>query len=693
MQIDVTTLPDSCVISPKQNQAGVADSLDSDFDPASGLSGVVSIDPTIDSLKNNSTIDAALFTPLGSIGDFVWKDLNDNGRQDAGEPGVNNVKVILWSAVGGLPSAKLDSTLTAGNGAYSFAGLLAGDYVVQIDVTTLPDSCVISSKQNAAGVPDSLDSDFSAAGLSGVVSIDPTIDNLKNNSTIDAALFSPKGSIGSIVFKDLNDNGRQDAGEPGVDGVKVVLYSAVGGTPSTKLDSVSTSGGGFYSFAGLSKGSYIVGIDLSTLPDSCVLSPKQNQAGVPDSLDSDFSTIGFSDPIDLDPEQGGLAQNNPTINAGLISPKGSIGDYVWKDANKNGKQDPGETGVNGVDVILWASDINGTPLTPLDTMTTSGVGPQMGKYLFTNLPAGDYVVQFVKSTLPANCDSFTSRDTTGVAGINDVNDSDADTATGITARITLAPVLLGPGSTPQDSLNTNNLTVDAGLLPKIIPNPLFDLTLSKAIDKKLAMLGDTITYTITVFNEGEGTVHGIEVTDSLNAGVQFVSGVATIGNYSSATKLWTLDSLEVNNTATLTIKVKVTAQGVWFNQAEITKMTEPDKDSEPGNGTEGEDDIDRECFTVPILVCRGQGQGVQLSVPAQYTGVVWFRQVQGGQPEQVATGNTYVATETELGSYEYTFTSSSGTCPADGCCPILVVVEDCCPAEVCVPFTVTKRKK
>ncbi len=33
------------------------------------------------------------------------------------------MKVILWKAVGGVPTAKLDSTVTAGNGAYLFTNL------------------------------------------------------------------------------------------------------------------------------------------------------------------------------------------------------------------------------------------------------------------------------------------------------------------------------------------------------------------------------------------------------------------------------------------------------------------------------------------------------------------------------------------------------------------------------------------
>ncbi len=108
----------------------------------------------MDLVRNNNTIDAGLFSPKGTIGDFVWKDLNDNGQQNAGEPGVNGVKVILWKAVGGVPVTKLDSTVTAGNGAYLFSGLKKDTYIVQIVLSTLPDSCLISLKPNVGSDAD-----------------------------------------------------------------------------------------------------------------------------------------------------------------------------------------------------------------------------------------------------------------------------------------------------------------------------------------------------------------------------------------------------------------------------------------------------------------------------------------------------------------------------------------------------------
>jgi hypothetical protein len=56
----------------------------------------------------------------GTIGDLVWSDSNENGRQDAGEPGVAGVNVTLSLVPGGTFFA---STTTSSNGTYSFTGL------------------------------------------------------------------------------------------------------------------------------------------------------------------------------------------------------------------------------------------------------------------------------------------------------------------------------------------------------------------------------------------------------------------------------------------------------------------------------------------------------------------------------------------------------------------------------------------
>ena len=69
-----------------------------------------------------SVVDSA------TLGDRVWADLNRNGLQDAGEAGVGDVVVKLLDAEGAL----IAFALTDSAGVYTFSGLPAGTYAIEV---------------------------------------------------------------------------------------------------------------------------------------------------------------------------------------------------------------------------------------------------------------------------------------------------------------------------------------------------------------------------------------------------------------------------------------------------------------------------------------------------------------------------------------------------------------------------------
>ena len=74
----------------------------------------------------------------GSVSGFVWDDLNTNGIQDAGEPGIPNQVVTLAGPVNA-------TTTTDANGAYLFSNLPAGNYTITVELldgTPLPSMTV-----------------------------------------------------------------------------------------------------------------------------------------------------------------------------------------------------------------------------------------------------------------------------------------------------------------------------------------------------------------------------------------------------------------------------------------------------------------------------------------------------------------------------------------------------------------------
>jgi uncharacterized repeat protein (TIGR01451 family) len=80
-----------------------------------------------------------------------------------------------------------------------------------------------------------------------------------------------------------------------------------------------------------------------------------------------------------------------------------------------------------------------------------------------------------------------------------------------------------------------------------------DLALSKFVDNATPSVGDTITYTIVVTNNGPEGATGVVVTDSLPAGVVFVSSTTSQGSYDSGTGLWNVGAVANLASATLTI--------------------------------------------------------------------------------------------------------------------------------------------
>jgi SdrD B-like domain len=90
-------------------------------------------------------------TNPAAIGDFVWNDLNRNGIQDSGEPGIAGVTVELYKCDKDILVA---STVTDASGYYLFSGLEPGSYYVKFYA---PMGCFFTQKDQ--GCDDALDSD------------------------------------------------------------------------------------------------------------------------------------------------------------------------------------------------------------------------------------------------------------------------------------------------------------------------------------------------------------------------------------------------------------------------------------------------------------------------------------------------------------------------------------------------------
>lgn len=86
-------------------------------------------------------------------------------------------------------------------------------------------------------------------------------------------------------------------------------------------------------------------------------------------------------------------------------------------------------------------------------------------------------------------------------------------------------------------------------------------------------IGQQVTYTLVVRNNGPDTAKNVVVNDVMPSGVEYVSHTATVGTYDPATGIWTIGDLTNGGVAALTIVAKATRTGVFNNVAVVSSDT------------------------------------------------------------------------------------------------------------------------
>ncbi|WP_162142098.1 SdrD B-like domain-containing protein [Ilumatobacter coccineus] len=300
-----------------------------------------------------------------SIGDTVFLDLDEDGTRGDDEPGIPGVTVVL--AVGGVTF----TDVTDENGEYLFDGLFPGDHVVEVDETTLPDDLRITVDEDGGVAADGGDPD-------GTTPVELGVDD--QHLTADFGYANePGGRIGDTVFLDLDGNGVQDDGEPGLPGQAVTLVGDNGVT-----EGVVTDGNGEYLFEGLPDGSYTV------IVDGGIVDLANNSA------DPDGGTPNTSDVVIDADDREHLDQD-----FGYVGPN-SVGDTIFFDADADGIDGDGadEPGLPGVDVVVTWAGPDGEFGTGDDVALPAATTDDDGEYVVAGLPDGTFTVAVDESTLP-----------------------------------------------------------------------------------------------------------------------------------------------------------------------------------------------------------------------------------------------------------------------------------------------------
>jgi uncharacterized repeat protein (TIGR01451 family) len=109
-----------------------------------------------------------------------------------------------------------------------------------------------------------------------------------------------------------------------------------------------------------------------------------------------------------------------------------------------------------------------------------------------------------------------------------------------------------------------------------------DLSVGKAADRSVAEVGETITYTVSLSNQGAVDATGIIVSENLPAGISLLSALASRGHYTEADSLWRVDRVGPGETVTLTLSAVARPEAagtIVVNTAALVHLNEIDTDS------------------------------------------------------------------------------------------------------------------
>lgn len=489
-------LPGNYTITQRDAPMGL-DFTDYQIGSASGTGGLVQgqIAITDIALASSETATDYHFGWIGrEIDGVVYFDANQNGSFDAGtEPGIENVSITL----SGLTSDGDDvcvaiaprscSVQTDSDGRYHFTGIPRSDSVgytlTQQDPTTPPLDVFVNGTNSVGNVGG-------IVGENEISSIALTRPR-QNAENYNFAHLGASRIVGR-VFVDSNNNGVQDAGEPGLAGVEMQLTgdSAFGTDVCTLVTcTVITDSNGDFEFTGLPNNDSNGYTVTQVQPQDYTAG--QNTVG---DAGGTFNTRNGNVElrgIDLTTEPN--AANNL-----FAQTTNTLSGYVYVDLENTGKRDPDDTPLSGVSITLAGTSKGGTPICDVVascTVTTDSNGYYEFSGLY-NSDASGYSVS--RTDILGYVDSYSSGTVNG-SGCTACNTSSPLEVTAIDVQ--------GPNTYTEF-----NFAVDRAVANEISGVVFFDINENEARNADEGLAG--VRVTLTGLNDLSQAVNFETVTDA-----------------------------------------------------------------------------------------------------------------------------------------------------------------------------------
>ncbi|MHB1192657.1 MAG: Ig-like domain-containing protein [Longimicrobiales bacterium] len=100
-----------------------------------------------------------------------------------------------------------------------------------------------------------------------------------------------------------------------------------------------------------------------------------------------------------------------------------------------------------------------------------------------------------------------------------------------------------------------------------------DLAVAKSAGRATVEAGDTVTFTVTVTNQGDSPVEGVQVLDALPAGLALVESSASAGSFSDGA--WSVGTLAAGASATLQVRTRTSASTGGQNLVNAATVAAP----------------------------------------------------------------------------------------------------------------------
>ncbi|MDO6760812.1 gliding motility-associated C-terminal domain-containing protein [Tamlana sp. 2_MG-2023] len=539
----------------------------------------------------------------------------------------------------------------------------------------------------------------------GLWLVGPIANGNSQTLTIDATVNAPTGAtdeylnIAQVSASNINDPdsvpGNDDANEDDQDSVLLTPVAAAADLELTKTEVNGNT-------------SPVVGTQITF--EIVVTNNGPNfttGVEVTDLLPQGFTFDSFSATAGTYNQATGLwtvggilngASQTLLIDAIVNAPTGTAGEYL-NTAQVSASDVPDTDSTPGNDAPL-EDDQDFVLITPIDiiadlslskTVVNNNTSPVVGEQItfeitLTNDGPNTATDVEVSDLLPSGFDyvsysatSGTYTPSTGLWNVGIITDGDTQTllvdaivmpSTGTTDEYLNISEVTASDILDSDSTPGNNVpTEDDQDSILITPQPeISDLSLVKTVTNgnTSPLVGDQITFQITVTNDGPQDATGVEVTDLLPSGFDYISYSSTEGMYDVSTGIWSLGTIISGTTEILLVDVLVKQTGGFTNIAEVTASNMSDPDSTPGNNILSEDDQDSLTITpvqpsADLSLSKTVASGN--TSPLVGSQIAFQIEVTNDGPQDATgveitdllpTGYTYVSSITSSGSYNDT---------------------------------------